>query len=321
MPQPTSSQVHVDRPLTNISIAYMQNAANFVAARVFPVVPVAKQSDRYFTYDKRDWFRVEVRERAPATESAGSGFRLDSTPSYFAPVFAVHKDVDDQTRKNADEPIDLDRDATEWVTQQHLIKRELEWASKYFVTGAGWSESTPSPIWSLPSSTPIEDITNKGVDIARATGYRPNVLVIPPDVFMALKNHPDILDRIKYTQTASVTADILARLFEVERVEVSWGVRDASAEAAAASAIDFVLGDNALLVYANPTPSILKPSGGYIFAWTGLLGAGAYTGPAIKRIPIPLKEAERIEGQMAYTPKLVAADLGHLFLDVLSAPP
>jgi hypothetical protein len=36
MPQPTQSQVHVDAVLTNISVGYMQDAANFIADKVFP---------------------------------------------------------------------------------------------------------------------------------------------------------------------------------------------------------------------------------------------------------------------------------------------
>ncbi len=45
---PTQTDVHVNQPLTNISVAFMQSDAGFVARKVFPVVPVAKQSDRYY---------------------------------------------------------------------------------------------------------------------------------------------------------------------------------------------------------------------------------------------------------------------------------
>jgi len=48
--QPTASDVHVNAPLTNISIAYMQMQSEYKAADIFPVVPVSKQTDRYFTY-------------------------------------------------------------------------------------------------------------------------------------------------------------------------------------------------------------------------------------------------------------------------------
>ena len=206
MALPTAGDVHVNRPLTNISIAYIQEADQFIADRVFPNVPVSKQSDRYFQYLKEDWFRVEARERAPGTESAGSGWRIDNTPTYFAPVIAVHKDVDDQIRANSDSPIDMDRDATLWVTTQLLLKREKRWAESYFQSGV-WNTDlagvNAAPAagqflqWDQANSTPIEDITEAAVDIAEKTGYRPNALVLSPFVYNALRNHADVLDRIK----------------------------------------------------------------------------------------------------------------------------
>src|SRR3990167_4465305 len=122
MPLPTSSDVHVNAPLTNLSVAYTQKAERFVAERVFARVPVAKQSDRYIEYNRRDWQRVEAKLRAPGTEAAGGGWRIDNTKSYFCDVVAVKKAIDDQIRANADAVINMDRDATEWVTQQLLMK-------------------------------------------------------------------------------------------------------------------------------------------------------------------------------------------------------
>ena len=42
---PSRGDVHVNRPLTNISIAFLQTQEAFVADRVFPNIPVTKQSD------------------------------------------------------------------------------------------------------------------------------------------------------------------------------------------------------------------------------------------------------------------------------------
>jgi hypothetical protein len=41
---------------------------------VFPNIPVQKKSDRYYTYDRGDFNRDEMEERAPGTESEGSGY-------------------------------------------------------------------------------------------------------------------------------------------------------------------------------------------------------------------------------------------------------
>ncbi len=130
MPNPSLGDVHVDRPLTNISIAFMQSAEGFVADKVFPSVPVQKRSDRYFRYDRSDFWRNQMRKRAPGTESAGSGWKIDSTPTYFCEKWALHKDIDDDTRSNTDDPLNMDRDATIFLSSQALLNRETTWATK-----------------------------------------------------------------------------------------------------------------------------------------------------------------------------------------------
>ncbi|MDE2099056.1 MAG: major capsid protein [Patescibacteria group bacterium] len=322
MPEPNLNQVHVDRPLTNISVAYIQSAADFIADKVFPVVPVEKQSDRYFVYNKGDWFRDEAQVRAPGTESAGGGYTIDNTPSYYAPVYAYHKDVDEQVRSNTDVPLNADRDAVEFVTQRMLLRRERQWAANYFKTGVWGLDLTGEAAapganqflqWNQANSTPVEDIDTQIYAIKEGTGFKPNVLTIGPDVFRVLKNHPEILDRIKYTERGIVTEDILAAVFGVDKVLVASASYNSAAQGAA-DAMSFIFGKNVLLTYAEKNPGLQKPSAGYIFTWTGLLGAGAY-GSRISRIPMPWlgQQTERIEGELAFDAKVVGADLGVFF--------
>ena len=148
MAQPTANDVHIDAILTNISVAYIQDQNAFVASKVFPTIPVEKQSDKYFVYTKGDWFRDEAQLRAPATESAGSGYNL-TTATYNTQVYAFHKDVDDQVRANADNPLNPDRDATAFITQRMLLRQEIQWASEFFTTGIWATDSTPSNLWMI----------------------------------------------------------------------------------------------------------------------------------------------------------------------------
>ena len=99
MGQPTRSQVHaIDVPLTNVSTAYWQDDDQFIATKVFPVIPVEHKTDKFYTYTKADWFRDEAKPRADASESAGSGWGM-STGSYSCDVFALHKDIGDQVER------------------------------------------------------------------------------------------------------------------------------------------------------------------------------------------------------------------------------
>lgn len=315
---------HIDRALTNMSVAYMQDASNYIADKVFPIIPVKRQADLYYIYNTGDFLRDEAKVRGAISESVGSDYDLASD-TYYCKKYAFHKDVSPEERVNYDDPLDADKDAQIFVSQKMLIRREMEWASKFFKAGvwsneiAGDSAAGAGKViyWNKDTSNPIQDITNESVKMAARTGYRPNTLVLSPYVFNALKNHFDVLDRVKYTETGVVTTSLLASLFEVENVYVAWAVVNNSAKGTADN-IDFIMGKNALLCYSNPNPSLRTPSAGYIFAWTGLEGAGAY-GNRIVRIPMDLLGigVERIEGEIAFDAKKVGDDLGVFFKDIV----
>tara|TARA_A100001201_G_scaffold138635_3_gene129729 strand:- start:332 stop:1288 length:957 start_codon:yes stop_codon:yes gene_type:complete len=313
MPSPTTSDVHVDAILTNMSIAYMQDADHFVAGKVFPTVPVQKQSDLYYTYTQADFFRDAVELRADGTESAGTGYGL-STDSYSALVYALHKDIGDQVRANSDAPLSPDQDATRFLTQQMLLRQEIDWASKYFTTSVWGTDSTPSTLWSAASgSDPIGDVQTGINTVLTNTGYKPNTMVMSYAVFSILKNHADIIDRYKYTSSASITEELLASVLGVDRVLVMGGIKNTAAEGASASYSQ--IGDkDACLLYVAPNAGIMAPSAGYNFSWTGLAQSGGIgTNTAISRFRMDHLRADRIEIESAWSYKVVSSALGYFF--------
>lgn len=324
---PTRQQIHIDQALTNISVAYMQDASNFIADKVFPKVPVQKQSNLYFIYDRGDFWRDEAAERAPGTESAGGDYNISKSDPYFCRVYAYHKDVNEQDRVNADDPLSPDRDATEFVSGKLLIKREILWASNYFKTGVWATDVTGKAAnpgagetlqWDQAASDPVKVIQNYSTQMQEATSYRPNTLVLSPYVRDALLEHPDVIDRIKYTQKGIASEALLAELFNVQNIYVAQAVYNSAAKGATASN-GFIMSKSALLCYSEPNPGLKKPSAGYIFTWTGLKGAGAF-GNRTVRIPMPWlgMDTERIEGEMAFDMKVVAADLGVFFSGIVA---
>ena len=321
MPQPNYGQLHINAPLTNVSVAFQQDANRYIADQVFPQVPVDKQGDLYFQYLLEDWIRGQADVRAPGTESTGGGYDL-TTGSYFANVFAVHKDIDDQTMQNADAAFNLQSDATEWVTDNLLLKRDRDFAAAYLTTGV-WTGSTtgtdltPATLWSSAGSTPIEDIAAQQYAIDSVTGKFPNTLVIGAKVLPALLNHAEILDRIKYTGAGGFTTmQILAQAFQVDRVVVARAVQNTAPKGVTAN-VNYLVGKSAWLGYSEPNPGLMKASAGYIFTWTGLLGAGAY-GTRIKSWYIDEIASTRVEGETAYAMKVIAPQLGAFWSAVVA---
>ncbi len=319
MPQPTQSQVHTNAPLTNISVAYIQSQERFVATRVFPLVPVDKASNVYYTYTKADWFRDEAEQRAPGTPSSGSGYGI-STATYTCKTYAHHKDIPWDVRANEDAPLNSDRDATLFVTGRLMLRLERQWASDYFTTGVWGTDKTVAATWDdYANSDPIGDIRTGIRTVLANTGFQPNKLTLGYDVYIKLIDHPDILARISGGSTAAnpaiVTLEKLAQIFGLEEVIVCGGIVNTAAENATA-VYSFIQGKHALLTHTPKAPSLLTPSAGYVFYWTGIGPLGKSIN--IDRFPMRELKADRVEGEMAFDNKAVATDLGYFFGSVVS---
>jgi hypothetical protein len=327
MPQPVVSDVHVSAALSNISVAYLQDATGYVADKIFPIVPVQHQADKYFIFKKDDYFRDQARQRADGTESAGAGYNL-STGNYSADVWALHKDLGEQVRRNADPAIDLEAATTEFLTQQMLISRDRTFVANYIktgvwgtdMTGAATADTTHVVFWDDDvNGDPVTDIANAQTKILQNTGKKPNVLLLGWPVYQALRKHPLIIDRIKYTNPAfagTVTPQLLASLFDVEEVVVAEAVYNSAAEGVA-GAYNFIMGKSALLCYRAKAPSLMLPTAGYIFAWQGFTGLNNI-GVRTNEIPMPWlgMGTSRIESEMAFDMQVVGADLGYFFSNV-----
>jgi hypothetical protein len=334
MPQPTVSAVHVQAALTQIATAYIQSERNYVADRVFPIVPVEFQSDKYFAFSKDDFYRDEAQQRADATESAGGGFNLNSNNSYSADVWAYHKDLGGQTRRNADPAVNMDIACTKFCMQKLLIRRDRFFVSKYLVnsvwatdvtgTAGGTPGTTAPPFWNDDANgDPFTDIATGQTTILQNTGFEANTLLYSYPVYQGLRKHPLVIDRIKYTTRADankITPELLAAAFDVERSVVSKAVYNTSPEIAtgAAGTYSFIASKDALLCHSAPEPGLMIPTAGYTFAWSGLTGLNTM-GVRIAQIPMPWLglETVRTEGEMAFDMQVVGNDLGYHFSGIV----
>ena len=316
MPQPTTSQVHVNRPLTNIMIAYSQSADNFVADKVFPVIPVDKKSDIYLLYTKHDWMRDDAKQREPGAPASESGFNIDSTNTYTCKRWDIARAIPDELRANSDAPIDMDRDSAEWATQQLLIRREVAWTAINFVTSVWGTTATPSTLWDDSLSDPLSDVDTAIKTILQNTGLSANTAVVGYDVWLALKKHTLIKEVYKYTSSDSITPEMVARVLGIEKLYVCKSVYSTAHEKTTTPTYAFIQGKHMLVCYVEPNPGILKPSAGYTFAWTGFAGNNA--GARIKKWRDEKRESDIIEAAFACDQKLVCADCGYFFLSAVS---
>lgn len=321
MPLPQASSLHIDQFLTDLSVGYLQDPAHFVADQFAPLVKSARRSNRIASFNMGDLYRDEMSVRESGAESAGGGYKV-GRDLFFCDVWASHIDVDDLTVASADAPFDLYADATRVLVQRERIKREVRFAADLATTSlyTGGTSNDPaasalSGAWDDPSSTPIEDIHDQTNAILISTGYMANTLVVNNLGWNALKNHPDIVDRVKHTSGDVVTTDIVARLLGLERVLVCRAVRNTAAEGLSTS-MSAVMGNHAIVAYVNPTPGMWQPSAAYTFVWTGY--PGSTDGRLVRRFRLERNRSERIEIESAFDQKLIDGEFGVLIQSVAS---
>lgn len=310
MPQPTGRDLYVDPLLTNVSIGYKN--AQYIADEIAPMVMVKKQSGIVPKFDQSHWFRDEAKLRAPGTKSYRGGYTTDLTDKYFCDRYSFGAEIYDDDRDNADSPFDLDRQATELVTDKLQMAREVKFATDFFTTskwGTDKTGGTDFTAWSTyATSNPLEDISAYMDTVEGLIAREPTLAVFGKQVWLKLKWHPDIIDTIKYTQRAQMTTELFAALIEVPKVLIGRAIYTTSGEGTAEASVSYtrIWGKHGLLIYTPGSPSLMSPAAIYTFIWQRVAQALQY----VKRFRDEEREIDIVEANSYFDQKLTAKNAG-----------
>lgn len=321
----TPNAVHIDEVLQNLTLSYMTEQ-NFIADRIFPVFEVTKQSDKFYKFDPAEENREgDVAKLAPRTSPPK--FELGSdTDTYFAEVYGLAVDFDQQTIANADTALNVRSRKVNAALNKMLMKRDRDFLDTFFGTGiwgvdlAGTTDFTK---WSDAASTPIDDVRTWKRDFQlRNYGIQANKILIPQITIDALMSNPQILGRINGGATianpAMIDMALLAGVFGVEEVVVMDAVTNTAKEGAPGTP-EWMAGDGMLMVHTPASAGTEVPASGLTFAYNAIEGVSyglsteSFTDDALKRTGV----AEEVQVKMAYDMKVVGPQLGTFINDVL----
>jgi hypothetical protein len=264
--KPTLYDITVDPVLSNVSMAY-QNA-DYIAERIFPVVPTKKLTGKYYVYDKAKFRKVNSL-RAMGAPAKEVGYGLTVSTAFNCKDHALKELVPDELKDQAESPLSPEIDATENVTERLLIEKEYDLAVYMQNTGNLTNNVTLSGTdqWSdYQNSDPIGDIET-GIESVRSKIFRAaNTLVLGQEVWNKLKHHPDLIERIKYSGFAKFTASALADLLDLKEVIIGSAGYNTANEGQADS-LGYIWGKYAWVFYKTPRPGIKQVSFGYHFQY------------------------------------------------------
>jgi hypothetical protein len=268
--QMTTAQARVVDPiLTTVAQGYKN--ALMVGMSLFPAVPVGQRGGKIITFGRED-FRLYNTGRAPGANTkrvqyghSGAAFALEQHALEGIVPFEHMEDA------SVVPGIDLGRGAV--TKTQNIISLRLEKAQADLATNAAaYAAANKTTLagddqWSAhATSDPVDDVEVAKEAVRAKTGRRANTVVMGAAVWKSLRNHPKVLDRIKYTGRDSATKELLAQLFGVDKVEVG----DAVYETAAGALAD-VWGKFVVVAYTEiaSVADMGTPSYGYTYRLGG----------------------------------------------------
>lgn len=295
--------VVVDPALSNVSVKYSNDT--FIADQIFPMVKVAKQTGKYYVYDKAN-LRIDRTERAAGSAAAEIDFGVGPTGTFSCDDHALKGFVADEIQDQADAALNPLIDETETVTEKLLLDRENVLATLIRSTANLTSNTTLSGTsqWSdYNNSDPIGDVRTARTSVHQNTFKKPNTLIMGKQVFDILVEHPQIIERVKYSQLGVITEELLARVFQLEKILVGEAGSNTAVEGQTDS-LSYVWGKDAIVAYIAPSVRLKQVTLGYCFT---------YSTRIVKRWRDEDREGTYVRiGNDNYVFKIVAAAAGYL---------
>lgn len=312
---PDVSTVHFDVALTNVSLAWRNGA--YIAPLVAPEVVVRRQSDRYFIHDpQHEAMRQTFDGRAPGAEASEIGFQL-SSDSYYCDDHALESAIPDEERDNADAPLQPEIDRVEFLTDKILLNAEIALATALRNPAAipNVNLASASTPWDETDSDPLANIEAARTAILNAAMVVPNTLVLPQAVYQVLRNHPTVIERVKYTGSGAIGTAALAELLDVERVLVARAVRNTAAPGQAPSLVP-VWGTDALLLHVPQRVSLKTVAPALTFVWGQ--AAGSSRGTSVQTWREERRKATLVRVQKYYDHKIVAPAAAYILRNAVA---
>lgn len=261
---PTVSNVYQDPLLTDISVRYTNT--NLIADQVFPVLPVQKRTGVYFKYDKNN-LKIANTRRTGTSRANRVDYGLSKIEYGPLTERSLEIAIDNDTMLQYASPLDPLADAALVVTEKVLLERENDLAADLGSTSIVTQNTTLSGTsqWNdYANSTPFNDIQLAITTIKKNGIINPNTLVFGQQVWDWLINHPDLIDRIKFTERGVMTPELVGALFQIDNVFIGDAVNN-TAEDGQTDSLGYIWGANVIVMYVTATPGIRTVTAGYHF--------------------------------------------------------
>ena len=313
---PRMQGVTTSYPLTNVSLAYKNDAMSFIAERIAPKVQVVKTEGTIYSYGA-DNLRVLNTIRSRGGNSKGVDWTITKATHYNLEDHSIHDYIPWEDYANEEKPIDLQIDNTNILTELIVIAKEysLAQAMQDISIMTNNITLTGTDKWSdYINSDPIEDIL-VGINAVKSrTGKIPNTLILAWDAYLKLMYHPKIKDMFPASPiiTAQMLKDGLTQIFPmIKNLEIGMANYNNS-NAGAAMNLTEIWTKTAIVAYIEPNPTKRSRTLAYTYQRDMSRLVDFVSGKGGKDIELVKRKSDFIQVSDEYDQVLVDVNCGYL---------
>lgn len=307
---PYQPDVHIDQFLTSLSLAYSN--IMYAGDSVFPSLNVDKASDLYPIYGTEQ-FKVYDDIRRPGTDALEVMQTL-TRGSYFGEGHALKTKVPYEQKRDADNPLNPEIDATIFVTEAQRNQREI---AQMAVAGDSTqitnnSALSGTTLWSdYTNSTPLVNIRTARSTVRAAIHREATDIVVAYDVGLTLADHPSLKDLMKYTDPNMIGQAQMPMMLRGLTVAVSGADKDTTAYGSPTPSFSPIFSKAALVHYRNPNIGLRMITFGVTFEIPDPATGGR--GQQIRKWEDEGKLVTWIQSQDNYAVKILSPTGAYLF--------
>ena len=304
------SDVHVNQPLTNFALQLRNRA--FVAEQVFPVVPVMKESDVYYTFSREELRDVDTLRAAGALAKEVEW--VPATATYTAQEYALRHLLPDRIVNNADSPVRPRLNTTAKLMKWIMLGIEKRIQAVAQNSGNVIATVAPSPKWDGTSPTIEKDIDTAKDSIRNNAGVEPNCILFAENVKDVVKRDSTLRDLIRYViglgdgnRQLLMDGELPPVIFNL--IPIIAGATEDTSKMGASSSISKIWNDAVPVFYREQAVSLDALSWGYIMRVQNQI---------VKSYRDEHRNGEYIEASIIQAEQLVTSNAAVLITDVLS---
>ncbi len=278
MPAPTSALTTLRPDLASfLEYDLESDRLGYVASKVFPVVEVASQAGVFGVIPVEQLLQQRTTARAPGSGYSRGNFTF-TTSSFACEEHGAEEPVDDRQAKMYREYFDAEQVATLRAFSAVLRNAERRVADAVFNAttwnGAALTTGITHEWDDATNCVPITDVNAARNKVYDGSGLWANALIINKKVFHNLRRSSQVIDAIESagagdaSKQSDITADLLARVFDLDYVIVAGASRNSAAEGAAATPTQIWSDEYAMVCRIATSADMAEPCIGRMFHWS-----------------------------------------------------